>query len=91
MKPGIASRIKVIKQDKVHGASWLSEQAILKIAKNGADIIQPSDIAMTCSYSSTVCQSLEIAGRCCLAKFSCLLYLSHPFFPPTQKLFTPHS
>lgn len=40
-----------------------SRQALLKVAELGAEIVQPSDILITCSYSSTVCEALKIARQ----------------------------
>lgn len=40
-----------------------SQQTRLKVTNLGARLIQPSDIVMTCSYSSTVCHTLQIAKQ----------------------------
>jgi translation initiation factor 2B subunit (eIF-2B alpha/beta/delta family) len=40
-----------------------SEEAILKAAEHGAEFIADSDKLMTCSYSSTLCETLKIANQ----------------------------
>lgn len=38
-----------------------SEEASLKITKRGAELIEKGDRLMTCSYSSTICQTFRLA------------------------------
>jgi translation initiation factor 2B subunit (eIF-2B alpha/beta/delta family) len=38
-----------------------SEEAFLKVAEQGAKIIKKGDRLITCSYSSTICQTLRVA------------------------------
>ena len=40
-----------------------SEEAALKAAEQGANFIEDSDRLMTCSYSSTLCETLKIAEQ----------------------------
>ncbi len=55
--------LKAFAQAKGEEIIEASKQARLKIAELGANLIQPSDTVMTCSYSSTVCQALQIAKQ----------------------------
>lgn len=55
--------LKVLAKTKGDEIIEASRQAVLKVARNGANIIQPSDSLMTCSYSTTVCQCLKIAKK----------------------------
>gem|GEM_PF-2617548 len=50
--------LKVFAQTKGKEIINSSTEAHLKVAQHGASIVQPSDILMTCSYSSPVCQAL---------------------------------
>ncbi len=57
------SSLKTIARVKGEEIIKSQRQVIAMVAKNGADFIKPSDIIMTCSYSDTVCQCLEIAWK----------------------------
>jgi len=38
-----------------------SEKAFLKVAEQGVEVIEKGDGLMTCSYSSTICQTFQVA------------------------------
>jgi len=53
--------LKALAKAKGNEIIEVARQAVLKVVRNGTNIIQPSDTIMTCSYSATVCQCFEIA------------------------------
>jgi len=53
--------LKALAKAKGNEIIEVARQAVLKVARNGTHLIQLLDTIMTCSYSATVCQCLEIA------------------------------
>lgn len=53
--------LKALAKAKGNEIIEVARQAVLKVVKNGANVIQPLDTIMTCSYSTTICQCFEIA------------------------------
>jgi len=61
-REGIAS-LKEVASSKIEELLLKSELAVRKVSKHGASLIEDFDVIMTCSYSSTLCETFKAAKR----------------------------